>query len=104
MTGPLIKISRWDPSDRKQAILDFWKELAPVVVRAVEDSFKVAEMVNITRTELSHRIKLAKEIVEEMRDLRWGKIRIKDQLGPVLAARLVGIAIDLETLGLRSTW
>ena len=75
-----------------------------MVVKAVENSFKVAKMVNPTMAEMRRRTHMAKAIAEEMRDLGWGKVRIKDTLGLALTAKLVGLIFDLEAVGSRSMW
>jgi len=101
---PLIKVSDWGPDDRRRQILEFWKEMAPIVVSAVEASFVKAKMLHPTRAEAVRRTEMARSLVQDMANLRWSTARIKDVLPRVLAAKLLGIEFSLEAMGVRSTW
>ncbi len=105
MTGPLIKVPDWDYNDAKREMLAFWREMSPVVVRAVEQSFVQAKMRNPVASEVSRRVTAAKRLIEVMRrDLGWSKQRIAATLGLALDAQLAGLALDLEALGRRATY
>ena len=104
MTGPLIKVNDWTPDDRRRQLLAFWQGMAPVVVKAVEESFVKANMLHPTCHEASRRTKIAKQLVQDMKELRWSKPRIVDVLPRALSAKLVGLEFDLEALGKRAVW
>ena len=105
MTGqPLIKVNDWSREDRKRQLLSFWVRMAPVLVKAVEGSFVKAKMVTPTRAEAARRTKVAKQLVQDMSDLRFSTERIKDTLPLALDAKLAGLEFDLEALGKRVTW
>lgn len=101
--NPLIKVGTKD-EERKQAVLDFWTKMAPIVVKTVEESFLTSEMRNPTHHEVKRRTEITKALAEEMRDLKWSKARIKDTLPRALRLRLTGLVVDLEAMGERSSW
>ena len=105
MTGPLIRVNKLGPADRKRENITFWQNLAPAVVRAVEQSLLVAKIAHLTKNEVRRRTDMAKKLAEQMHyDYQWSRQRITDLLPVALSARLVGLEFDLEALARRSTW
>lgn len=104
MTGPLIKVSDWSPQDSRRAVAAFWREIGPVILSAVENSFVKAKMLNPTGAEAKRRVEVAKGLVQEMVELRWSTPRIRDVLSRVLDSKLLGLEVDLEVVGKRAIW
>ena len=104
---PAIKVNEDDPkAEQKRAYLTFWSEMSPVVTKVVEQSFTGEHsMRNPTRAEAERRVRICKELCDDMRgEYRWSKARIKDVLPKALSGILSGLAIDLEAMARRNTW
>jgi len=93
--------------DAKREYREFWADMYPVVVVVVEASLMNAVTLvrDPTSAIVKERVEMAKKIVDEMRqDFHWSKTRIRDNLAIVLRSRLAGLAVDMDTLGKRSSW
>lgn len=101
---PLIKVEDWSPDDRRHALAAFWRKMGPVILNAVMISFDKAKMISPTQREIRRRTEMAKELVNEMVALRWSTPRVRDILGLVLDSKLLGLELNLETMGARSVW
>lgn len=104
---PHIQVNELSRSDFKSDYLKFWSWITPAVVKAVEASFvtKATSVRNLTASEAKTRTLMAKELVRVMRyELKWSKFRIRDTLKQALRLKLIGLEINLESLGRRSTW
>lgn len=105
----LIKTGEgWNRSDDRREYMLFWQEMFPVVSRVVAASFEdtdAGKMEHITHAEVKERSEWCKRTVDTLRkDKQWSKQRIKDNLAMILRCHLGGIALDLDTLGARTTW
>lgn len=101
----LIKVNNWTAQDRKREYERLMSELFPYAVRAVENSFIKAKMMNPSQTEAKQRVKLAVDLIKRMRfDYGWSRRRIKDQLSYYLSMEILGLDANLERASLKSRW
>lgn len=93
--------------DKLRAYKEFWAEMFPYVVKAVEESFLTAEgkVMEMSRALVKERSDFLKKKVDFLRqEMKWGKHRIRDNLKHILRAKLAGIELDYEQMGGRSSW